>query len=171
MRGSGRSRVAFAIATGLMAVGASALAIAPAAGNGTSSTLFASIGSGPATTDPVPAGICFVTITADGGHGGNGVRHLRRGGDGGLAASVTARVGVTPDTTLTVLVGGAGDWEPPGGSSSAASAASVAVVVGARAALCSTGGGGGASAVATNTGAALVVAGAGGGGSGLSGAR
>src|SRR5262245_1904845 len=51
----------------------------------------------------VPAGICFVTIAADGGHGG-----ASTGNAGGVAASVSARVGVTPGSVLSVLVGGAG---------------------------------------------------------------
>src|SRR6202043_2831245 len=52
----------------------------------------------------VPAGICFVTITADGGHGGVG--------SGGAAvapgAMVSARVGVTPGQVLSIEVGGHG---------------------------------------------------------------
>src|SRR5688572_32843127 len=48
-----------------------------------------------ATTFVVPAGICFVTVIADGGHGGaHGVTA------GGAAATVTARVPVTPGTSL-----------------------------------------------------------------------
>ena len=51
----------------------------------------------------VPAGICFVTVTAEGGHGGAG-----SDGAGGVGASVTARVGVSPGDVLAVQVGGAG---------------------------------------------------------------
>ena len=47
----------------------------------------------------VPAGICFVEVTADGGRGGNGVLGS---GQGGAGSAFSARVPVTPGT-LSVL--------------------------------------------------------------------
>src|SRR5262245_48291956 len=51
----------------------------------------------------VPADICFVSITAEGGHGGTAASL-----SGGVAASLSARVAVTPGASLSVQVGGAG---------------------------------------------------------------
>src|SRR5687767_9626727 len=60
-----------------------------------------------ASAATVPAGICFVSISADGGEGGaNGLETPLSGGAG---ANVTARVPVTPGATLSVQVGGAGE--------------------------------------------------------------
>src|SRR5713101_8453483 len=52
----------------------------------------------------VPTGVCFVTITADGGPGGTG----EGGAAGGVGAEATGRVPVTPGSVLTVVVAGAG---------------------------------------------------------------
>ncbi|MCJ7436709.1 MAG: hypothetical protein MUP97_02965, partial [Acidimicrobiia bacterium] len=52
----------------------------------------------------MPAGICFATVVADGGHGGASASLAA----GGSSASVSARVTVTPGDHLSVLVGGAG---------------------------------------------------------------
>ncbi|HEY6316920.1 MAG TPA: hypothetical protein VI462_03410, partial [Acidimicrobiia bacterium] len=49
-----------------------------------------------ASAATVPAGICSVAVTADGGHGGAG----DFGGAGGAAARVTATVHVTPGEVL-----------------------------------------------------------------------
>src|SRR6202035_505529 len=53
----------------------------------------------------VPTGICFVTVIADGGHGG---ANSSASHGGGPAASVTARVPVTPGSTLAVELGDVG---------------------------------------------------------------
>src|SRR6266508_3444820 len=53
----------------------------------------------------VPANVCAVTITADGGDGGDGAAVGEdAGGTGATAATVTARVAVTPGSTLAVIV-------------------------------------------------------------------
>jgi hypothetical protein len=61
----------------------------------------------------VPPGICLVTITADGSHGATG-RNTE--GPGGAGATVSGRVDVTPGSTLSVHVAGAGDDEGAGGN-------------------------------------------------------
>src|SRR5262249_25422286 len=63
---------------------------------------------------PIPATICFVTVTASGGSGGTATD----GGAGGAAATVSGRVGVTPGVALDVLVGGGGGNGVAGSSSS-----------------------------------------------------
>ena len=106
----------------------------------------------------VPAGICSVTISADGGHGGHSSDSNPLSA-GGAAANVTATVSVTPGEVLSVQVAGAGQdaqIAPPtavggpggGGGGNPGDGA----------------GGGGASAVAGPSGP-LLVAGGGGGGS------
>jgi hypothetical protein len=60
-------------------------------------SLFASATPGfQAGAATVPADICFVSITADGGHGG-----ASGASEGGAAVTVTARVAVTPGATLS----------------------------------------------------------------------
>jgi hypothetical protein len=56
-----------------------------------------------ASAATVPTGICFVTVTADGGHGGDSPSAT-----GGAGATVTARVSVSVGGTLSVMVGGTG---------------------------------------------------------------
>ena len=106
-------RLASAVAATSLVAGA-ALVIGAAPAGAAPMTLFSSSTPGfqadPAT---VPAGICFVTITADGGHGATG---LNTEGPGGAGASVNGRVDVTPGSTLSVHVAGAGDDEGAGGS-------------------------------------------------------
>src|SRR5689334_7509601 len=78
---------------------------APAAASTT--TLFTSEAPGIAASPPVvPAGVCSVTITAEGGRGG--MFDAFTDVPGGAGASVTARVAVSPGDVLGVLVGGAG---------------------------------------------------------------
>src|SRR6478735_352932 len=62
----------------------------------------------------VPEGICFVTVTVDGGHGGEGNNFA-----GGAGATVTARVDVSPGDVLAVQVAGAGADAFSGGSGGA----------------------------------------------------
>src|SRR6478735_9499472 len=86
--------------TGAGALGFWALS---AAGAASPVTLLASETPGTHATT-VPTGICFVTITADGGHGGDGLHGLPRAeaeGDdgGGVAASVAAPLPLTPRAT------------------------------------------------------------------------
>jgi hypothetical protein len=114
-----------------------------------SSSTFSQLGYA-ADAGTVPASICFVTITASGGQGGDATD----GTPGGDAASVTATVPVTPGSALDVEVGGAGASEPAGGAGA----------VGGGGGGNTAGGGGGASAVSTS-GTPLVVAGGGGGAS------
>ena len=64
-------------------------------------SLFSSVAPGVSSV-AVPAGVCFVTIVADGGHGGS------PGAIGGVGVEVTARFAVTPGTVLGIEVGGAG---------------------------------------------------------------
>src|SRR5437868_1067251 len=90
-----------AMAGALMLIGA-----APA--SGAPQTLYTSSGTGPsADVATVPAGICFVTIVADGGDGGAGFT----GGPvvpGGAGAGISARVPVTLGGSFSVHVAGAG---------------------------------------------------------------
>src|SRR5450631_169458 len=144
------------LAAGLTAVG---LWVPSGSASAASATLFPS--TNPAGFYPnaatVPAGICFVTIRADGGHGGAVASQV-----GGAGAFVTARVGVTPGATLTVEVGGLGGSAAGqtggvgglGGGGGAGGGFNVDHAAG--------GGGAGASAVSGLSGV-LVVAGGGGG--------
>ena len=104
-----------------------------------------------ASAATVPAGICFVTITADGGHGGSG-----SSGDGGVGATVTARVAVSPGEVLAVQVAGAGANTATGGAGGVGGGGGGQDEEGG-------GSGGGASAV-SGAGDPFLVAGGGGGG-------
>src|SRR5262245_3926082 len=90
----------------------------------------------------VPAGIGAVTITVDGGHGGESVSEgpaeVVATAVGGVGASVTVRVSVNPGDVFAVQVGGAGT----SGASSGAGGAG-----GGGGGNPEGGGGGGASAV------------------------
>jgi cysteine-rich repeat protein len=150
-------------------LGAATVAVvAPAPGAGAVSgpvTLFTSEAPGfVASAATVPADVCFVTITADGGHGGDTFDHGRPFGGGGAAAQVSARVPVAPGDVLSTEVGGAGgDAEPfdnpVSGDGGAGGGAGGGNANGASA------GGGGASAASSASSPVLVVAGGGGGAS------
>ena len=91
-----------AVAIVALSVVAAWLFVGPA--GAATTTLFASMNTPGSYPVSVPAGICFVTISADGGHGGAS----SNGQVGGVAASVGARVAVTAGSALTVEVGGVG---------------------------------------------------------------
>jgi hypothetical protein len=106
----------------------------------------------------VPPVICFVTITADGGHGGAGpVGGEGTPGVGGVGARVTARVRVSPGDVLGVQLGGAGEDAVSGSAGGAGGGGGGDGSSGGRG-----GGGGGASAV-SGPGGPFLVAGGGGG--------
>ena len=76
-----------------------ALAVGPAGAQPT--TVFSSDAQGlipGAYAVTVPAGVCFVTISADGGHGGTNASFTTA--PGGTGATVSIRVAVTPGETL-----------------------------------------------------------------------
>ena len=101
-----RSRSLYAVSTvALTFVGAAGFWALSSGGAAAAApvTLLSSSTPGSQSVD-VPTGICFVSITADGGHGGAGPD----AGEGGVAASVSARRPVTPGAALDVLVVGAG---------------------------------------------------------------
>jgi hypothetical protein len=131
--------------------------VAPPAGADTTTTLFSSstpsYTSGAATT--VPQGICFVTVNASGGSGGDGDNPNGINVAGGAGATVNAHVPVTPGDVLGVVVGGAGGFvvSADGGNGG----------LGGGGGGANGGGGGGASVVTTGMGTPLVVAGGGGG--------
>ena len=152
MTGAGLSLVLPIVVVPLFGVGG-----APPAGADTTITLFSSstpgYTSGAATT--VPQGICFVTVNASGGSGGDGDNLNGISVAGGAGATVSALVPVTPGDVLGVVVGGAGGFvvSADGGNGG----------LGGGGGGANGGGGGGASAVTTGTGTPLVVAGGGGG--------
>ena len=133
--------------------------IGPLPAGAAPATLFSSTTPGVVASPPVvPAGVCSVTITAEGGRGGAaGVPQVA----GGAAASVTARVLVSPGDALHVLVGGAGGNQSEDGNASGDGGAG-----GGGGGGKGGGGGGGASAIWTAAQVPLVVAGAGGGAGG-----
>ena len=144
-------------------------ALAPVQGAGAVSgpvTLFDSSTTGTgffASAATVPANVCFVTVSADGGHGGNILDEFT-GAVGGVAASVTARVGVTPGDGLAAEVGGAGgSVEPNARSSAGGGPGGVGGGGGGGGVNADGAGGGGASAVSSSATGSLVVAGGGGG--------
>ena len=150
-------RRCFVVSAGRLSAVAALAAIAPvivpeAADAAPVSTAFVFTGAMQSYVPPPDA--CAVTITADGGHGGGS---SGGGNPGGAAASVTAHVPVTPGSTLTVLVAGAGAIGAPDGSDGGFGGGGSGGFSENGA-----GGGGGASVVATST-DALVVAGGGGG--------
>jgi hypothetical protein len=150
MRARSRLAVFVSVGAGLGAlVWAVPAAAAPA-------ELFSSSTPAFTSSSPVPAGICFVTITADGGHGGGG-----EGDNGGKGASVIARVPVTPGETLAVQVGGAGT---DGTDVTAPSQGGIGG--GGGGTIFDDGGGAGASAVSDSSGVLVVAGGGGGGGPG-----
>ena len=107
----------------------------------------------------VPAGVCFVTITADGGHGGAGTGTGGVTMPGGAGVMVTGRVATSPGATFEVLVAGGGGASAQGGVGGFGGGAGG----GLTGPSVRTGGGGGASVV-TTAGVPQVVAGGGGGG-------
>jgi hypothetical protein len=117
----------------------------------------------------VPTGICFVTVTADGGHGGATTDGMSPEAGGGAGAEVTARVPVTPGDQLAVEVGGAGGGGTNGQSTGPGSGG-VGGGGGGGNGNGASGGGGGASAVSSPSTGLLVVAGGGGGAGDASGA-
>jgi len=124
-------------------------------------TLFTSSTPGFTAAIPtaVPSNVCFVSVTADGGHGGAGYDATA----GGTGASVTARVPVTPGDQLAAEVGGAGHVGNTPGDRSAGGGDGGVGGGGAGAGYDGDGGGGGASVVSSQAGVPLVVAGGGGG--------
>ena len=121
MRSGGRRSLTVAGLVGL--VGWAALALAPTAGAGVGgTTLFDSSTPGAhADAAEVPADICFVTITTDGGSGGAftpvaAVAALATT-PGGSGAHVSARFPVNPGDVLDAFVAGVGQ-NPPTGSDS-----------------------------------------------------
>jgi hypothetical protein len=116
------------------------------------------------TSFSVPAGICSVTVSADGARGGSGSvsgdGQPANEGAGGAGVSVSAHVSVTPGGSLSVVVGGVG------GTSNGLGVGAGGFGGGGTNVGISGGGGGGASSVATSSGQALVVAGGGFGGGG-----
>src|SRR5262245_51291856 len=119
-------------------------------------TLFTSATPGfQASAATVPAGICFVTITADGGHGATGGNES---GVGGVGAMVSGRVAVPEGSTLSVQVAGGGSPSGAGGSGGGGASGPTGGETNPIG-----GGGGGASAVSVAGGGPLVVAGGGGG--------
>jgi hypothetical protein len=86
-------------------VGVAALAVGSGPAEAAPTTLFPMTSPPGAYSVTVPAGICFVTISGDGGQGAT----ASSGGAGGVGAHVSARVAVSPGTTLSVMVGDGGD--------------------------------------------------------------
>jgi hypothetical protein len=120
--------------------------------------LFSSSTSGfTANAATVPAGICFVRILADGGHGGPGNGNFVNAGGAGTA--VDARVPVLPGSVLSVVVGGGGGSSVSGGPGGFGGGGAGGNNGGSQG-----GGGGGGATVVTTAGSPLVVAGGGGGG-------
>ncbi len=141
--------LAFVGVVGLVAAGTVVVGAGPA-GALPGTVLFTSSTAGfTAAAAVVPANICDVTVTADGGPGGSDGAV-----SGGAGASVTASLTVTPGQVLDVEVGGAGGTFSggPGGVGGA----------GGGGGGNSAAGGGGASVVSSG-GTPLVVAGGGGG--------
>src|SRR6266540_951329 len=98
-----RMRRVTVLAVTALAVGA-AVASSPAASVGAQPVpqQFTTPGS---ASFAVPDGICFVTVHADGGHGGS----VPEEAVGGKGAMVAARVTVAPGDTLSLLVAGKGN--------------------------------------------------------------
>src|SRR5690349_11117558 len=144
----------------LCLVGSVALVGLPASrAAATPTTLFSSSTPGVAASPPqVPAGVCAVTITAEGGRGGVYTSNPNPV-PGGPGAAVTARVAVTPGATLHVLVGGAGG----DGGGEDGTLSGDGGIGGGGGGGGGAPGGGGASVVWTSDLVPLVVAGAGGG--------
>ena len=96
----GRSRI------GLLVAGVAAAGLWLAGGSAGAAPMAQQFTTPGASSFAVPAAVCFVTITADGGHGGHA--QSGTGGAGGVAAMVEGRVGVSPGSVLSVLVAGGG---------------------------------------------------------------
>ena len=153
------------------ALGAAALALGTAGPAAAAPVeLFSSSEAGAHTgAATVPAGICRVTVIADGARGGDGFDP--DSANGGAGAEVTALIPVTPGAVLDVIVGGAGTdgTATTGGNGGVGGGGGGGEAKGYNGTH-SGGGGGGASAVTTGT-EPLVVAGGGGGGSVAPGVR
>lgn len=153
-----------AVTAAVMCGAAALIGIGAGPAAAATTTLFSSTTPGVVNPAPVvPAGVCAVTITADGGHGGGAAAHPATGG---AAALVGARVAVAPGTTLNVLVGGAGGTGFDGDGVTTFSYGGAGGIGGGGGGSTAAGGGGGVSVVWTPAPAPLVVAGGGGGGNG-----
>ena len=117
-----------------------------------------------AATFAVPAGICFVTITASGGQGGSAFTGGTPTNPGADGATVTARVAVTPGQSLSIFVAGAGANGIIGTTSETGGAGGIGGGGGGSITKGGTSGGGGGASVVTAGGSLLVVAGGGGSG-------
>jgi hypothetical protein len=169
--------VCLAVAGTLPSVAGAVVSVAPCGTHGVfgsaSGTDTCTYAAGVTDNFNVPAGITQVSITAVGGKGGNGDIFTAFGtgtGTGGFGASVTdPTVAVTPQTQLSIAVGGNGG---NGGNNSAGAAGANGGGAGglpdSGGSRGGAGGGGGSSVYASTT--ALVVAGGGGGGGGQNGA-
>ena len=141
----------------VMSVAASVALVLGSGSGGAATTLFTSTTPGfQASAATVPAGVCFVTITADGGRGATGQNTF---GQAGVGATVSGRVAVPEGSTLSVQVGGAGSPTGAGGSGGGGASGPTGGPTNPF------GGGGGASAVSVPGSGPLVVAGGGGGAS------
>src|SRR5262249_3649914 len=67
--------------------------------------------TGARRTFVVPSGVRTLSVTADGGAGGQGYQSASEGlgGPGGIAGEVSAMIPVTPGETLRIAVGGRGE--------------------------------------------------------------
>src|SRR5262249_4329289 len=118
-------------------------------------TLFSSTAPGyTAAAATVPVGVCAVTVTVDGGPGGDATSGPLTG-HGGAGAHISATLAVAPGAVLDVEVGGGGGASsgPVGGAGGTGGGGGGDFAAG----------GGGASVV-SSSGAPLLVAGGGGGG-------
>src|SRR5260370_40478837 len=107
-RHQGRTRVGGRL---LAVTAATAAVLIAFAGSSKGAPLTQTFGTPGAATFSVPAGICFVNVTASGGQGGIGELNSGTPGPtdpGAAGATVTARVAVTPGQSLSILVGGQG---------------------------------------------------------------
>jgi hypothetical protein len=167
MRTNRVRRGGFGVLAGVLAAGGLAVVAAPA--GAAPQTLFTSTGPGNVEdAAAVPAGVCFVTVTADGGEGGS------TAAAGGFGALVTARVAVAPGVALDVMVAGEGG-DGVAGEGGAGGAGGVGGGGGGGVDGSQTdgggGAGGGASAVSAEGVPLVVVGGGGGAGFGSSGAQ
>jgi hypothetical protein len=153
--------VAGVSALGIAGLPAVAQASPVCAASGTTVTCaYTAVGSG---TFVVPGGVTSLTITAQGGSGGDGfAAGSAAAGTGGLGAVATKTVTVTPGASLTVLVGGEGG----NGTATAPGTGGFNGGAAGGASANSGGGGGGGASEVTSGGTALVVGGGGGGGGG-----
>jgi peptidoglycan/xylan/chitin deacetylase (PgdA/CDA1 family) len=157
-----RTSVTRAVMAAVLVGGAASLA--PVAPAGAATTVLGTFATPGAATFVVPALVCAVTITVDGGHGGAGFDNSAPGpgGAGGAGAHISARFAMSSGTTLTLFVGGGG----ANATSTVPGMGGVGGGGGGGFGANTGGGGGGATTVATST--PILVASGGGGGGGSS---